>query len=188
MSSRNAVVLLSGGIDSTACTHFLLKQGLNVSALYVDHGQAARAYEARSARQICKYFNIKLHECAVRADTKFEEGELQGRNAFLIFSALLFSQYTNCLLAIGIHSGTKYYDCSPGFLDRVRGLVTEYTGGQFDVIAPFITWTKHEIISYCVSEKIPIELTYSCERGTHEPCGECTSCRDREGLVYVSCA
>jgi len=183
MKSRNIVVLLSGGIDSTACIHFLLKQDLNVSALYVEHGQAARAYEARSAREICKYFNIKLQECAVRTNTNFVEGELRGRNAFLIFSALLFSPCTNGLLAIGIHSGTKYYDCSPGFLDRVRGVVTEYTSGQFDVIAPFLTWTKHEIISYCVSERIPIGLTYSCERGTHEPCGECTSCRDRKGLV-----
>lgn len=183
MNPMNAVVLLSGGIDSTACIHFLLKRGLKVSALYVDHGQAARVYEARSAREICKYFDIKLQECTVQARRNFVEGELRGRNAFLIFSALLFSPHTNALLAIGIHAGTKYYDCSSEFVDHIRGLVTDYTGGQFGVIAPFLKWTKHEVISYCISEKVPIGLTYSCERGTLEPCGECNSCRDREGLI-----
>ncbi|MCH8116900.1 MAG: 7-cyano-7-deazaguanine synthase [Proteobacteria bacterium] len=33
--------LLSGGVDSTACTHFLLKTGFDVEALFVEYGQRA---------------------------------------------------------------------------------------------------------------------------------------------------
>ena len=39
--SKHATVLMSGGIDSAACAAFLAAQGIKVSALFVDHGQAA---------------------------------------------------------------------------------------------------------------------------------------------------
>lgn len=183
-SSHSAVVvLLSGGIDSFACAHFFLKQRCPVSALHISHGQASSTLELQSARRICGQLKIELQECVLRADNRFAEGELPGRNAFLLFSALLVSKMSEGLLAIGIHAGNNYYDCSPHFLSQVRQLVKNCTGGRIDVVAPFIEWTKHEIITYCLSESLPLALTYSCELGAAVPCGRCASCRDREGLL-----
>ncbi len=40
--SKNALVLLSGGIDSSACLVFYLAQGFSISALFVDYGQVSK--------------------------------------------------------------------------------------------------------------------------------------------------
>jgi len=40
-----ALILLSGGIDSTACVHYYLDQKFDVKAVFIDYGQKARKNE-----------------------------------------------------------------------------------------------------------------------------------------------
>ena len=61
-------------------------------------------------------------------------------------------------------------------------IIDVYTDGEVKIDAPFLTWEKPAIYTYCIDKGIPIKLTYSCEAGTSPPCGKCTSCRDREAL------
>jgi len=51
------LVLLSGGIDSAVCTHFLLSQGYNVSALHIDYGQGPAIHEKFCSIELAKYFS-----------------------------------------------------------------------------------------------------------------------------------
>ena len=55
-------------------------------------------------------------------------------------------------------------------------------GGKITLSAPFVDWTKKQIFDYCRLEKIPLELTYSCELGKNQPCGECSSCKELTAL------
>jgi 7-cyano-7-deazaguanine synthase len=86
------------------------------------------------------------------------------------------------ILALGIHSGTTYYDCSPAFMKAITELVAEQTDGTLTILAPFLEWSKKQIYDYFTSAKLPIDLTYSCEVGADEPCTVCNSCRDRSAL------
>ena len=46
--------------------------------------------------------------------------------------------------------------------------------------APFIGWTKAEIVKKGLEIGVPYELTWSCYEGTEKPCGVCGTCRDRQ--------
>jgi 7-cyano-7-deazaguanine synthase len=179
---KNAVILLSGGIDSTACVHYYLEQKFNVKALFIDFGQKAHKAELASAEKIAKHFKVPLLKLQFQFPLEYPSGEILGRNAFLVLSSIMLLQKYHGLIALGIHSGTPYYDCSESFVISINELLRGYSGGRILLDAPFQKWTKKMIMDYCLKNKIPINLTYSCENGTIPQCGKCLSCKDRRVL------
>lgn len=179
---RHATVLMSGGIDSAACAAFLTAQDFRISALFVDYGQAALNQERAAVQSLASALGIKVRELAFKGAASFGPGELVGRNAFLVFAALFATRGQSNLIALGLHSGTPYYDCSPAFIDTINRAVTEYTDNAVQVIAPFVEWTKRNVYDYFMQAGLPIERTYSCETGGERTCGSCASCLDRKAL------
>ena len=175
-------LLLSGGIDSAACLAFYLKQGFSVECIHIGFGQPAFMYERVAAERVARHFSVPLKILRWSGTENFKEGAIVGRNAFLLMGALLEIDGNTGILATGIHAGTSYFDCSPGFLSSMQALVDGYCDGRVKLGAPFIEWTKQQIFAFCKFEGIPTDLTYSCERGTERPCMECLSCRDRSVL------
>jgi 7-cyano-7-deazaguanine synthase len=177
-----ATVLLSGGLDSSACAHFLLRRGLRVRGLFINHGQAAARHEEAASAALAKQLAVPIEVYALTGSRALSVGELVGRNAMLIFNALFLTKAASDLLAIGVHAGTPYYDCSSAFVAAAARLVSELTDGRVILLAPFLEWSKKDIFDYFVAAGLPIELTYSCEAGTDPACGICASCRDRKAL------
>jgi len=179
---KNSVdVLVSGGIDSAALLAFYLRQHFNVRALFVDFGQPAAKQESRAARSICKHYGIHLSVITVKCRGTFSTGEIPGRNAFLVFMAMLVCGARSGMVAIGIHEGPPYYDCSEGF-KSIQTVVDGYAAGRIKVAAPFLKWDKRSIWESCRKLGVPVDSTYSCESGGTRPCGDCLSCKDREAL------
>ena len=176
----NVIVLLSGGIDSMACVGFYLEQGYTVEGLFFGYGQPAVKAESIAANKIATYYGIQLHTIQIPQLRSNNSGEIYGRNAIFAMCALGVSGYGMYKIAIGIHAGTNYADCSVSFVDRINRLYDLYANGTVILEAPFVEWTKDQIISYCVDLALPLELTYSCEFGSEKPCGECKSCLDRK--------
>lgn len=178
----HASVLFSGGIDSTSCVHFFKKGGHEVRGIFVDFGQAAARREDAAVDVLSEKLSIPVIKLRASSPTKFGAGELIGRNLFLIASALLLGNCRDGLLAIGIHSGTNYYDCSRSFLSHVEVLAQECSDGRVSVVAPFVDWSKDDVFSYFKAAALPLNDTYSCEAGAVPTCGTCASCRDRVRL------
>lgn len=174
------LVLASGGLDSSTLLAILREQGINASALFVDYGQASAKAEEAAATTICDEYCVPLTVARYRG-TRFGPGEIRGRNAFLLQTALMEFPGRSGAVTIGIHSGTGYRDCSRGFMELMQGSFEFHTGGAISVCAPFVTWTKREIFDLAVYMRVPIKKTYSCESGS-EPCGKCRSCLDRIAL------
>lgn len=179
---RHAVVLLSGGVDSACCAHFLKGEGYPVKGVFVDFGQPAARREAQKVKEISNWISCELSEIKVQftGDLSSPDGEVLGRNAFLINLALMSSGADACVIGIGIHSGTPYYDCGPAFLSSMSRVINEHTDGRCSLCAPFLDWSKKEVYAYAKSIHLPLEATYSCETNSDKECGFCPSCADRE--------
>ena len=180
--NSEVMILLSGGIDSTACVDFYIEFGRPPCGLFIDYGQPAAKNEAKSAKAIAAYYSMPVLYSKWKGYTAKTSGFINGRNSFLITAALMERPCTISVIAIGIHSGTDYQDCSKHFLTTMQNVIDIYENGRIHLSAPFIDFTKAEVYSYCIERRIPIDLTYSCENGGIAPCGECFSCKDRELL------
>lgn len=180
------LVLLSGGIDSTACVDLYLSQHYPINALFIEYGQLSAKREAEAANQICHHYGIPLRVMSCKGALGKSGGLLQGRNAFLLFSALMEFGTTSGIIAIGAHSGTSYFDCSKNFIQSIQSIFDDYTDGRIRVGTPFLEWTKRDIWNYCIDRHVPLLLTYSCELGRNQPCSQCLSCRDLEALHALS--
>lgn len=178
---KRAQVLISGGIDSTACLAFLLQNHFTVEATFVDFGQPACAREQRAARDITDFYRTPLSIFAANPNRPFEAGEIVGRNGFLLFACLMGCVVPPNAICIGVHAGTEYLDCSRHFVEQIDTAIAELTAGRTRVLAPFVDWDKSQIVAFAKAQALPLELTYSCESG-NAPCGSCASCRDREAL------
>lgn len=181
-SRKKATVLMSGGIDSASCAYLLKHQGFAVHGIFIDYGQAACQQERLAVDRLQLILDIDVLHLKASSPDIFGPGELVGRNAFLISSAMFLGGVKRGVLAIGVHAGTPYYDCSAGFIERMKQIAEEHTDGRLTVSAPFLSWDKAQIYRYFGETGLPIEATYSCESGTLPPCGACASCHDRRKL------
>lgn len=176
----SVLVLLSGGVDSSCCVTFYLAQRLTVECLFVDYCHAAANAERRAARAIAKHYGVVLHEMTITGLPPRSSGLIPARNALLICTALASVAPTTGLVAIGIHGGTPYPDCTPQFVSACQSLTDIYTDGRVKIAAPFAEWTKGDLYTYAGEVGVPVVQTYSCEAGASEPCGDCLSCKDRD--------
>lgn len=175
-------ILTSGGIDSTACIPYYRTKGFSVTGLFVDYGQLASSKEEAAAAAICSHYEIPLQRIVVTGYENISSGYVVGRNAFLLHVALMAFEHPAGIIALGIHSGTGYVDCTEDFLRHMQTSFDIYVDGRIRVDAPFLNWNKREIWEFCRKSGAPLKLTYSCENGVEQPCGKCASCRDLEAL------
>lgn len=179
MISQRALVLASGGIDSTACLFYYKELGHDVKALFVDYGHPANPVEHEHVDLLCKRYEIPFGLLKLSGTALGSQWEIRGRNAFLILTALMARPTFTGLLSLGIHGGSSYYDCGQRFIKLMSNLVSDYTQGTVQLDLPLIEMDKAAIVQYCRLHKVPLDLTYSCQTGSSSPCGKCPSCKDR---------
>jgi 7-cyano-7-deazaguanine synthase len=180
-AQRSVQLLLSGGIDSTACLDFLLDSGFSVACTFVDFGQPARASELAAVREVTSHYSVPLNVVEVAGLRTVDSGELIGRNGFLLFTCLVNCEHLPSAISIGVHAGTAYADCCRQFVETLDGVFAELTEGRTRVFAPFVDWDKNKVVNYARARAVPLEKTFSCESAA-TPCGKCSSCIDREIL------
>lgn len=180
---KQCILLFSGGIDSTACLHYLLSADYTVTPLYVDFGQKALKKELESISVISDFYHVNTSVVHYSSLVTYDAGEICGRNAFLVFAGLMTKPNFCGTLAMGLHAGTPYYDCSNRFVNDIQRLLDGYSNGQIIFDAPFLNWNKRMVLQYCLDNNVPVDMTYSCEMGGDEPCGVCSSCLDRRSLL-----
>jgi 7-cyano-7-deazaguanine synthase len=77
-------------------------------------------------------------------------------------------------------AGNAYPDCSEAFNTAINTAIYEGSGHQLKVKAPFITFSKTDVVKEVLVLGVPYELTWSCYEGLEQPCGVCGTCRDRK--------
>ncbi len=106
------------------------------------------------------------------------------RNGLFLSSAASIALSKNCdIIYYGAHSddaaGNAYPDCSEVFNDAIGRAIYEGSGQKLKIEAPFVNWTKKDVVKEGLRLKVPYELTWSCYEGLDKPCGICGTCIDR---------
>ena len=181
-SRTKVYLLLSGGTDSAALIPFYLRQQAYIQAVHFNYGQLSFVGEDRAASKISEYYEIPLIKLNLGFQLNSTKGEYHSRNAILLFSTASMIEGGKGRVAIGIHAGTPYYDCSAGFLSDMQRIFDGYFNGLIQIEAPFLNFFKQDIYHYCKLVNVPMKITFSCEKQSDYPCGKCPSCLDRSIL------
>jgi len=205
---NKAVVLLSGGLDSSTTLYFARSKGHKCHCLAFDYGQRHKK-EIASARAIARAAHCPL--AVVKIALPWKGSALLDKNVrvpqgrrldakdipvtyvparniiFLSFAA----SYAEAIGAQNIFIGANavdysgYPDCRPEFIRAyqsmlAKGLKTGVQGKGVKVRTPLIRLSKARIVRLATKLGVPVAKTWSCYQGKAKPCGVCDSCRLRE--------
>ena len=200
---RRGVVLLSGGIDSTTLLYDLMNQLDEVHPITFLYGQKHKK-ELDAAFATCHKLGLSykdvgigsLEELAPSALTRgdeeiprvgYDEESMKSTvvpNRNMVFLSLATAY------AIGIgaesvfyaaHGGdhTLYPDCRPGFISAMREAIRFCDYKVISLEAPYMHWSKVEIIKKGIKLGVDYSLTWSCYQGGDLACGKCGTCVER---------
>lgn len=175
-------VLASGGIDSTALIHLYISRREQVRVIHYQYRQPSGRSELNSLELICKHYGVKPIITRLGFRMVLRGYELLGRNALFVLVAASLSPPPS-RISLGIHRGPEYYDVSPRFVADCQRMLDGYFGGTVVLEAPFADFSKWDIISNCKKRRVPLHLTYSCQKKNSPPCGQCPSCLDRQDYL-----
>jgi 7-cyano-7-deazaguanine synthase len=199
-----AIVIYSGGLDSTTLLYHLRAESWEVKALSVDYGQRHRERELAAAETICARLGVERRALDLRSLVDFfgsnsltnlsmavPEGPygpatiplttVPNRNMILLSVGIAWAaslQFT--AVAFGAHSGphTNYPDCSPEFAEAMDSAAGQCDDRKIAVLAPLVRWDKGDIVRRGVELGVPFELSWSCYKGGEKHCGRCGTCVD----------
>ena len=204
-----AVVLFSGGLDSSTCLAIAREEGFSPHALAVRYGQRHEA-ELRAAQRVASAMAAPLElvaldlraigGSALTSDIEVPKDAPIGssipvtyvpaRNTVLLALALGYAEVIGAAdIYIGVNAidYSGYPDCRPEFIDAFEKLANLATAAAvegracFRIRAPLLRLTKAEIIRRGTQLSVPYALTHSCYDPDPEgrACGRCDSCRLR---------
>ena len=205
-----AIVLLSGGLDSTTTLAIAKSQGFDCYALSFDYGQKQNA-ELDSAVKIAKQFGAIEHRImrislsdiggSALTDEKidvpaFKESDeipityVPARNTVFLSFALAWAevlQAQNIFIGVNALDYSGYPDCRPEYIEayeKMANLATKQgvEGQSIKIHTPLISLKKSQIIEKGLSLGIDYALTTSCYQANDkgEACGVCDACAYRK--------
>ena len=189
---KRAVILLSGGLDSTTCLAIPKKQGFDLFALTVNYGQR-HVFELQSAKNVALSLDIEKHSVldidlaqfggsALTDDIEVPKDRVESemanipatyvpaRNTVLLSVALARAETLDSFdIFIGVNAldYSGYPDCRPEYIEsfeRTANLATKagVSGKNFHIHTPLINMTKAEIIKSGTKLGVDYGLTFSC--------------------------
>jgi len=208
MSSKRAVVLVSGGLDSATTLAMARAQGFECYALSFDYGQRHRcelvasdvvadslgAAEHRTfSLDLRQFGGSALTDDAIDVPDSGGEGipvtYVPARNTVFLSLALAWAevlQAQDIFIGVNAVDYSGYPDCRPEFVEsfeRTANLATKagVEGEGFTIHAPLIDMSKAEIIEAGTTLGVDYGLTVSCYNPDAQglACGRCDSCRLR---------
>lgn len=210
MSVKKAVILVSGGLDSTTCLALAKDQGYQCYALSFSYGQR-HSSELLAAKRVAEHFEVEEYRVAnidlaafggsSLTDTSMAipEGESEGevpntyvpaRNTIFLSYALAWAEVLQAeAIFIGVNAVdySGYPDCRPEYIaafEKMANLATVFAiqGQSLRIETPLMHLSKAEIIRLGVSLNVDYALTVSCYQADAEglACGRCDSCRLRK--------
>ncbi len=207
--NRKAVIILSGGIDSSTLLYDTASKGYEVSALTFIYGQKHER-EIGSARAICNELSVShrvvdlsalrpilsgsaltdpdveipdVPETSEHYDT-LKSTIVPNRNAIFLSIAVGYAVSTGAgSVLFGAHHSDRgvYPDCRAEFVEAFQAAERLATDmPELRVEAPYAALDKADIVRLGAGLGVPFGLAWSCYKGGDIHCGVCSSCRERK--------
>jgi 7-cyano-7-deazaguanine synthase len=209
LSSRRAVVLLSGGLDSATTLALARDAGFDCHCLSLDYGQRHRI-ELEAARRVAQALGAKEHrtvglDLAAFGGSALTDHDIAvptagvasgipityvpARNTIMLSLSLAWAEVLESRdIFIGVNAVdySGYPDCRPEFIqafERLANLATKagVEGRRIRIHAPLIDLAKADIIRKGSALGVDYGVTVSCYQPDRQgrACGVCDSCRLR---------
>lgn len=207
---KKAVVLFSGGVDSTTCLALAKAQGYLPYALSFDYGQKHVA-ELNAAYKIAKQMNVADHrvvrmnvgeltksaltdETMIVPETPLSDEipstYVPARNTVFLAIALGWAEVIGArdiFIGVSAIDYSNYPDCRPEFIAAFEHLASLATKAgvndeTFHIQTPLIALSKADTIRAGIKHGVDYSLTVSCYKADAEgrACGGCHSCQLRK--------
>jgi 7-cyano-7-deazaguanine synthase len=208
---KSAIVLLSGGMDSTTLLAHALREGYEVRALSVHYGQ--RHYiELSAAEDIAKSYGVEHRTVELGHLNPFFRGSSQtdasidvpeghyaeesmkmtvvpNRNMIMLAVAGAWAISTKSdVIAYAAHAGDHaiYPDCRPEFIGAMARALLLADWHAVDIWVPFQHRTKAFIARLGTELGVDFSKTWSCYKGTGAHCGKCGTCVERKEAFQLA--
>jgi 7-cyano-7-deazaguanine synthase len=203
-----ATAIVSGGMDSVTLAYDLKDKGFALDILSFHYGQR-HSRELECARWQADYLGATHHlidlsgigallkgsaltDAGVAvphghyAEETMRATVVPNRNAIMLSIAWAAAAADGAdVLACGVHAGDHYIypDCRPQFIQSLNQAFRLGTEGHrrenLNMIAPFLTWTKGDIVKRGLALGVRYDQTWTCYEGGEVACGKCGSCNER---------
>lgn len=200
---KKAVVILSGGMDSTTLLYDVIDQGYEVHALSFDYNQKHKK-ELECAKATCNKLKVQhkivnltiLNEVTpsalTRDDWEVREGHYADENMKQTVvpnrNMVMLSLATSYAIGIkaervcyGAHAGDHdiYPDCRKEFVDALANTISLADWHKVELYAPYYDVDKDDIVIIGKNLNVDYSLTWTCYKGKDKACGKCGSCVER---------
>ncbi|MFX0106444.1 MAG: 7-cyano-7-deazaguanine synthase QueC, partial [Candidatus Hodarchaeota archaeon] len=198
---EEAIVLLSGGIDSAVALYWAHQKGYDVIAISFNYNLRPNN-EKKAAKKLVEKIDVRMIEIPIHyikeaIDLRIEgfpipmavhapEGFIPSRNLVFYSIAAYFAEVYGCKTIIGGHIATdpkKFPDADPRFFNSLEQLINKGKHSKdktrINLLFPLAKMTKLDVLNLAIKLKVPLELTWSCYSDGNQPCGNCVSCRKR---------
>jgi 7-cyano-7-deazaguanine synthase len=194
-----AVVLFSGGMDSTTLLYYCLKVHKEVHTVIINYNQRHKK-EIEHAKLIANKIGVTFTEINLvlpifsgnplvdknsyvpkQSELKQSTTVVPLRNTFFLLHA---SAIATSIEAEDVYIGAveddqlSYPDCRPIFFNAFQNMLA-CQNNSVKINYPFVDWKKEKIVELGQKLEVPWELTWTCYEGEEKACGQCDSCFER---------
>ncbi|MCH9644269.1 MAG: 7-cyano-7-deazaguanine synthase QueC [Gammaproteobacteria bacterium] len=212
---KKAVILLSGGVDSTTCLAYAKDQDYACYALTYDYGQR-NAIEIQYAKKVANHLGVVAHrivkvdmgswggsaltDSALEMPTDCADNEIPmsyvpARNTIFLSIAMGYAEAIDAHdIFVGMNAAdyAHYPDCRPEYLEaftRMANLATRegVEGRRLNIHTPLIEYSKKEIVALGRSLGVDYSETLSCydPDKNGQACHVCEACQLREAVLSL---
>jgi len=203
---KKAVVIMSGGMDSTLSAYMVKKEGYEIIGVHFNYDQRTQKKELESFEAIAKELGVlnkyvldldffkhlgasALTDKTIDVPTSgLEDGVpvtyVPFRNGiFLSMAAAIAEKEGAELIAIGVveEDSSGYPDCRENYIEAMQKAINLGTKDETNIkiAMPLVHLKKSQIVQEALQYDVPLHLTWSCYKNEDKACGVCDSCRLR---------
>jgi len=211
MKNGKAVIILSGGMDSTVALYLAVRDfgAENIKAVTFDYQSKHNEQEYLRAKKSCEklgvehclidlssmasHFNSNLLKSGGEipeghyAESTMKQTVVPFRNGIMLSIACGIAESMNAKsVIIGNHAGDHqiYPDCRATFISAMNEAMAYGTYINVNILSPFCSKTKTDIAILGEDLGVDWANTYSCYKGGEEECGLCSTCYEAKLSLY----
>ena len=206
ISTKKAICILSGGMDSTLASYMAKNDGYEIIAVHFNYGQRTQDRELKAFRDICDDLKIlEKYEIDIPFFTQIGASALTDKTIdvptggieagvpityvpfrngiFLSITAAIAEKEGATAMYIGVvqEDSSGYPDCTDEFISKMEKAINQGTKEEtkIEILTPLVHLSKAQIVQEAIKLNVPLEHTWSCYKEEKEACGVCDSCRLR---------